>query len=96
METIDEKMEQQEQEHIEMIMRQTDYTEEVAREKLKQHNNQPILVIKEFMGINEKQKKNIINSSLNQEIYRQIRYNLEDVRKGFVEREQMKEENHKK
>ena len=68
-------------EKIQMIIRQTDYTEEVAREKLMAHNDDPIKVIKDYMGIVEKHKP--APKSLNQEIYRQIRYGLstEEYRK---------------
>ena len=35
-------------EKIQMIMRQTDYTADVAREKLMTHNDDPIKVIKDY------------------------------------------------
>ena len=38
-------------EKIQMIMRQTNYDHITAREKLIQHNDDPIKVIKLFMGI---------------------------------------------
>ena len=60
---------------IEIIMRQTDYTEIEAREKLILHDFDHIKVIKSFFGIQEKKEKPI--TSVNQEIYKQIRFKLD-------------------
>jgi hypothetical protein len=60
---------------IEMILRQTDYSREIAREKLKEYNNDHIKVIKTFLGITEKKAPQI--KSVNQEIYRQLRGKLD-------------------
>jgi len=68
-------------EKIQMIMRQTDYTADVAREKLMTHNDDPIKVIKDYMGIVEKPKP--VPKSLNQEIYKQLRRRLDDSMKDF-------------
>ena len=59
------------EEKIQLIQRQTNYNEEQAREKLQYHNNDPIQVIKEYLGVAE--KKAPIAKTKNQEIYRQIR-----------------------
>jgi hypothetical protein len=59
---------------VEIILRQTDYTEDKAREKLCYFNFDYILVIKDFLGIAEKKAPQII--SVNQEIYKQLRYKL--------------------
>ena len=61
--------------NIKIICNQTNYTEEEAQEKLKVFNNNPINVIKDFLNIPEK-KESI--KSLNQEIYKQIRYKLNE------------------
>jgi len=37
--------------HIELILRQTDYTKETAIKKLQLHNNDHLSVIKEYMGV---------------------------------------------
>ena len=60
---------------IEIIRRQTDYTECEAREKLILYNNDPIKVIQSFLGISEKKEKPI--TSINQEIFKQIRIKLD-------------------
>jgi hypothetical protein len=63
---------------IQIIMNQTNYTSEEAYEKLVIHNFDKIKVIKEYMGI----PLNIDNKtkplkSINQEIYKQIRKELD-------------------
>ena len=63
-------------EDIHFIMRQTNYTLEETREKLVVHNNNRLDVIKEYMGI-PIQKTNPQIKSLNQEIYKQLRYKLD-------------------
>lgn len=68
-------------EKIQMIMRQTDYSVDVAREKLMECNDDPIKVIKDYMGIVEKPKP--VSKSLNQEIYRQLRHKLDDSIRDF-------------
>jgi len=66
---------------IQIILRQTDYTEEIAREKLKEYNYDHILVIKAYFGITE--KKPPVIESLNQEIYKQMRYKLDGVIRDY-------------
>ena len=68
-------------EKIQMIIRQTDYSADVAREKLMAHNDDPIKVIKDYMGIVEKPKPP--PKSLNQEIYKQLRHKLDDSMRDF-------------
>ena len=43
-------------EKTQMLMRQTDYDEKTAKEKLMQHNYDVVSCIKEFMGIGEPKK----------------------------------------
>ena len=59
---------------IQMILRQTNYSEIEAAEKLTIFKEDPLLVIKDFLGIKDKREKPIL--SLNQEIYKQLRYKL--------------------
>ena len=67
MSTIDEK--------VGIILRQTDYNEEQAKEKLLQHNGDTLTIIKEYLGITEKKAPQHVGS-VKQEIYRQIRNKL--------------------
>jgi|UniRef100_A0A6C0E4Q0 beta-glucosidase-like glycosyl hydrolase len=62
--------------NIDIVLRQTNYTKEIAIQKLEQHNNNVIDVIKEYMGVKPSEKK-LPMKSLNQEIYRQIRVKLD-------------------
>ena len=70
------KDDQKNNENIDIVLRQTNYTKEVAIQKLEEHNNNTINVIKEYMGVKPAEKKAPIKS-LNQEIYRQIRIKLD-------------------
>ncbi len=45
------------QETIDLVCRQTTYTEEQSREKLSLHNNDPIKVIHEYMAYQKKEIK---------------------------------------
>jgi len=67
--------------HIKTVMSQTNYTEDDARKKLQYFNGDYISVLKDYMGIAPPQQPKI--KSINQEIYRQIRYGLstEEYRK---------------
>ena len=59
---------------IEIITRQTNYTDEIAKQKLEEFNNDHLLVIKDYLGISVKKPDPI--KSINQEIYKQMRNNL--------------------
>lgn len=59
---------------IQMILRQTNYTESEAEEKLTIFKDEPLLVIKDFLGIKDKRLEPIV--SVNQEIYKQLRIKL--------------------
>lgn len=69
---------------IQLIMRQTDYSKEKAREKLIEFKYDEIVVIKDYFGISEKKPKKI--ESLNQEIYKHLRGHLDTAMKGYQER----------
>jgi hypothetical protein len=71
-------------ENVQIIMRQTDYTEEVAKEKLKEFNYDYLAVIRNYFGINEKKTQPI--KSVNQEIYKQLRYKLDSNMRNYQER----------
>jgi hypothetical protein len=63
-ETIEEK--------IQIILRQTNYNNEEAEQKLQENNYDHIQVIKNYLGVTE--KKTPLAKTKNQEIYRQIRH----------------------
>jgi hypothetical protein len=66
---------------VQIILRQTDYSEDVAREKLKEYNFNEINVIKAYFGIGEKKQPEL--KSINQEIYKQIRYKLDSNMRDY-------------
>jgi hypothetical protein len=71
-------------EQINIIMRQTDYNFELAKEKLKETNYDHLKVIKSFLGIKDK-NSSVVNSK-NQEIYKQIRHKLDASMREYNER----------
>jgi hypothetical protein len=74
---------------IQMILRQTDYTEAEASTKLEQFNNDEIMVIKDFLGIEQKKEKPL--QSVNQEIYKQIRFKLDSCMRDYESRKEANE-----
>ena len=72
------------EEKIQIIMRQTDYNNDIAREKLIEHNFDEIATIKSYLGIKEKKITPI--KSLNQEIYKQLRYKLDGNMRDYRNR----------
>lgn len=71
-------------EKVQIILRQTDYSEEDAREKLKEFNYDEVSVIRNYFGIKEKPSKPV--KSVNQAIYRQLRSHLDSAMCGYRER----------
>ena len=67
-----------------IILSQTNYTEDEARLKLQSFNYDYMKVIKDYMGINEKKDNTV--KSVNQEIYKQIRTTLDSSMKGYREK----------
>ena len=65
-------------EKVQIILRQTDLTEEHARAKLTEHNYDHMKVIRQYLGIAEKKAPACVKS-VNQEIYRQFREKLGGV-----------------
>ena len=70
---------------IQIVMRQTDYTEEKAREKLGEFNFDEMAVIRDYFGVSEK-KPHIQVKSVNQEIYKQLRGHLDGAMRNYRER----------
>jgi metal-responsive CopG/Arc/MetJ family transcriptional regulator len=72
--------------HIDIIIRQTNYTEKEAREKLAEYNYDYVAVIKAYLGIHTTEKKALEPKSLNQEIYKQMRHKLDGVMRDYNQR----------
>jgi len=80
--------------HIELILRQTDYTEKKAMEELQLNGYDPIKVIKKYLGIDITEKKELpmsTNTNLNQEIYKQMRFKLDNAMRNYNERKENNE-----
>ena len=77
---------------IELIMRQTDYTEEVARIKLEDWKNNYLHVIKEYMNPNFQDKLKTPTSTKNQMIYGEIRNFMDDVNTQQLQRKRHAEQ----
>lgn len=66
---------------IDIICRQTDYTQEIAKEKLSEHNNDYIKVIKNYMGI--KKRINKPCPYVSQQRYKIMRNELDKAYKKY-------------
>lgn len=71
--------------NIDIILRQTNYSKEEAREKLVEYNNDYISVIKAYLGVNKDASKSEIKS-VNQEIYKQMRFKLDSAMRDYTVR----------
>jgi hypothetical protein len=74
---------------IQIILRQTNYLEDEARKKLEEHNYDHLVVIKQYFGITE--KKALVTTSVNQEIYKQMRYKLDSIMRDYTVRKENNE-----
>lgn len=86
---------------INIIMTQTIYSYNETVDKLKQHNFNHISVIKEYIGCDNTKNQNNKITSVNQEIYKQIRQkmditsyhdknqlNIEHIKQNMIEEEE--------
>ena len=69
-----------------LIMRQTDYDQNKAEEKLKEHNNDARKIIREYIGGTQREKTT--KSTINQEIYSQIRELMDTASKTYREKQE--------
>ena len=69
---------------VQLIMRQTDYSADVAVTKLRENNFDEIATIKAYLGIPKKRPSQI--KSVNQEIYKQLRHKLDSNMRNYHER----------
>jgi len=72
------------EEKIQKILRQTNYSKELAKSKLLEYNLDEIYVIKSYLGLSEKKPEKM--KSLNQEIFKQIRYKLDSNMRDYQHR----------
>lgn len=76
------------QEKINIILRQTNFTEQDAREKLLENNGDHIKTIKMYLGIQDKKEKKL--ASVNQEIYRQLRHKMDNSVRDYNNKQKEK------
>ena len=76
-----------------MILRQTDYSIETATQKLQEHNNDVMAVIREYMApADTKDLKKGTTVSVNQQIYKEIRIMMDAAARTY----EMKKQNENK
>lgn len=69
----EDKIRIRKQEIIKLVIRQTNYNEEEAKEKLEEAKYNYMEVINNYLDIEKKQDDKKLNKSVNQEIYSQLR-----------------------
>jgi hypothetical protein len=69
------------EELVEIVLRQTTLSRDEVIEKLEKNENNYVKVIEEFMGINKNKQKN--NLTLNQQIYKEIRSVMDNSTNNF-------------
>ena len=72
---------------VQIILRQTDYTEETATKKLREHDYDHLKVIRAYLGVAEKKAPTQVKST-NQEIYKQLRHRLDDNMRDYNSRKE--------
>ena len=81
-------------EHIKSIIkRQTDYSDEEIILKMQIHNNDPMAILREYMGGTTSVKKEEQNKSVNQTIYSEIRHLMDDAASNYKQKKEMEERN---
>lgn len=70
---------------IKIVIGQTDYTEEKAKDKLGEFNFDEMAVIRDYFGITEKKTPEKV-TSVNQGIYKQLRIYLDGAMRNYRER----------
>lgn len=73
---------------IEIIIRQTNYTKKEAENKLKLFNYDEISVIKDYIGVKPNNNQDTSSTTLNQQIYKQIRSKLDNSMRLYRESHQ--------
>lgn len=73
----------EQEEVINMVLRQTTLTREEAVERLEKNNNDYLKVIEEFMGIDRNKSKKKQELTVNQQIYSEIRGVMDEAAKYF-------------
>lgn len=89
MSTLQDCFSAQQKSMIEIILRQTDYTEQEASTKLQEYNNDLTMVIKTYLGASSQKTKP--SNSVNQQIYTEIRTMMDDASLRYLHSRQKEE-----
>ena len=92
-EQIEEILDIKEKQIVNLVLSQTNMTEEDAKQELEENDYNSIKVIKKHFGIKEKEVDNNVN--VNQQVYKEIRYFMDSASKQYrytKELEKRKEE----
>jgi hypothetical protein len=87
---MEKRQRERKEELVQVVMRQTDYDESKAREKLEEHNYDVMQTIREYMNP-ESSSENCesTDKSKNQKLYGEFRKLLDDAAKNYrIEKEQ--------
>ncbi len=74
---------------IELIMRQTDYDKITAEQKLTEHNDDAMQVIREYLKPSKPNKICTTRLSVNQQIYKEIRGMMDDAAKTYLNKKEL-------
>ena len=88
-EAMDENQKSMIHKMIEMVTRQTTYTYEEAKSKVIEHNFDFTKVVREYMGITEKEEIN--TKSVNQQIYTEIRDLMDTAASSYRYKQELNE-----
>tara|TARA_Y100000389_G_scaffold193547_1_gene222428 strand:- start:309 stop:716 length:408 start_codon:yes stop_codon:yes gene_type:complete len=78
---------------INYIKRQTDYTDEIALNKLKQFDMNKELILKDFIGIEFTKQNKTTNKTTNQKMFNEFRSFLDDASNIYYEKKKNDEKN---
>ena len=73
----------EEDDTLSLIMRQTNYDKDTAQQKMLEHNNDVMKVIREYMAPATPKKVCTTKLSVNQQIYKEIRGMMDDAAKKY-------------
>lgn len=82
------------QQLIEVIKRQTDYNDEIILQKLNEHNNNIVEIIREYMSKYSKnrEKKQHKSTTTNQQVFTEIRKLMDDASEAYRKKKEKESE----
>lgn len=80
-EQIEKNLDIKEKQILNLVLTQTNMTEEYAKQQLEENDYNSIKVIKKHFGIKEKEITNNVN--VNQQVYKEIRYYMDRASKQY-------------